>query len=413
MNRNLAKDLREQRARAHAHMNELLARGEQTAEIRMQVDRVLSDIEALGNQIKQAENPGTYVSGASYDDPKRAERAIAFNAFIRRGFDGLNAEQRANMVEFRDVAEGAPLLNHLGTYSGLGFFVPTGFENSVVDAMKYYCDLLNDGTCDTFSTATGNPLPMPVSDDTSSVATIVDEAGSVSEEDVTANHVPFAAYKLSAGVVKCSMELLQDSVIDIEQWLVERFAIRYGRGLESYLTVGTGNKQPTGILTAIVASGAVPVTAVGSSANSGNVAETGENSIGYNDLVSLEHSVDPSYRRGAKYMFHDKTLAQLKKILDKFGRPLWAPGIGVGEPDTLNSYPYVINQSMPQIGVSNTTVVFGDFKQFKIRRIKGISMQRLVELYAINRQVGFLSDMRVDSNLVSAAKPLNVLVQAS
>jgi len=410
MNRNEAKALREQRTRAHAQMVTLLAR-EQTAEVRMSVDRILSEIESLGNQIKQAENPGTYVS-RSYDDPKRAERAIAFQSFIRRGFDGLSTEQRKSMVEYRDVAEGAPMLNHIGTYTGLGFLVPTGFVDRIEDATKWYADLLKDGTCTVVETATGQPLPFPVSDDTSNSAVVVDEANTINESDVTANHVKLASYKLSSGVVKASIELLQDSAIDIEGWLAERFGIRYGRGLEGYLTNGTGSGQPTGLLTAIAASGATPVTAAGSSANSGGT-ETGANSIGYADLIDLEHSVDPSYRRNAKYMFHDKTLGQLKKILDKFGRPLWVAGIGVGEPDTLNGFPYVINQSMPQVAPSNTTVVFGDFKQYVIRKVKGMSMQRLVELYAVNGQVGFISNMRVDANLVSATKPLNVLQQHS
>src|SRR4029077_14513182 len=183
MNRNEAKALREQRTRAHAQMVTLLAR-EQTAEVRMSVDRILSEIESLGNQIKQAENPGTYVS-RSYDDPKRAERAIAFQSFIRRGFDGLSTEQRKSMVEYRDVAEGAPMLNHIGTYTGLGFLVPTGFVDRIEDATKWYADLLKDGTCTVVETATGQPLPFPVSDDTSNSAVVVDEANTINESDVT------------------------------------------------------------------------------------------------------------------------------------------------------------------------------------------------------------------------------------
>jgi HK97 family phage major capsid protein len=390
----------------------LLAK-EQTVEVRMAVDRVLNDIEGLGNQIKQAENPGTYVSKSYAGDKDQATRTIAFDSWVRRGLDSLTQEQRKAMMEFRDVAEGAPMLNHIGTYTGLGFFVPTGFVDRVEQATKYYADLLNDGTCTVVETATGNPLPYPVSDDTGNAAVIVGEASTVNEQDVTANHVKLVSYKLSSGVVKASIELLDDSSIDIQDWLAKQFGVRYGRGLEGFLTNGTGSGQPTGIIPAIAASGATPVVAVGSSANSGNVSETGANSIGYQDLVNLEHSVDPTYRRGAKYMFHDQTLGKLKGILDKFGRPLWAPGIGVGDPDRLNGYPYVINQSMSQIGPSNTSVVFGDFSKFVIRKVKGMRVQRLNELYAINQQVGFLSSMRVDSNLVSAVQPLNVLMQHS
>ena len=63
----------------------------------------------------------------------------------------------------------------------------------------------------------------------------------------------------------------------------------------------------------------------------------------------MEHSVDKSYRRNAKYVFHDNTLGYLKGLLDKYGRPLWTPGVAVGAPDTINGYEYVIDNAMPKL----------------------------------------------------------------
>lgn len=114
-------------------------------------------------------------------------------------------------------------------------------------------------------------------------------------------------------------------------------------------------------------------------------------------------------------MLHDLTLAAIKKILDKFGRPLWVPAISESEPDTINGYPYVINQAMPSIAPSATTVVFGDLRKFTVRRVMDMSVQRLAELYAVNGQVGFVSFNRVDSNLTVAPSthPLGLLQQHS
>ncbi len=102
---------------------------------------------------------------------------------------------------------------------------------------------------------------------------------------------------------------MQDSAFSLESFLKEAFAVRLGRGYEYYLTLGTGTNAPMGILPAIAASGATAVVAAGSSANDGIAGNTGVNSIGYQDLVNLIHSVDPTYRRGAKFMFSDLTLA--------------------------------------------------------------------------------------------------------
>jgi HK97 family phage major capsid protein len=118
----------------------------------------------------------------------------------------------------------------------------------------------------------------------------------------------------------------------------------------------------------------------------------------------------------AKYMLADNTLGTLKTLLDKFGRPLWVPGVAVGAPDTINGYQYVINQSMDGVAAGNTsgntTMVFGDFSKFVVRRVGSMTMRRLVERYAELDQVGFLAFERVDSQLLDAGThPLNVLIQ--
>jgi len=407
-------ELREARKRAHNEAIVYLTKEKFDAECRSNYDRAMSEVDRLGTEIERAEGNGSIVQSSFRMPDKDHKRAAAFSRWMR-GIQLDEAERRS--LEFRDVAEGAPMLNHIGSYSGLGFLVPTAFADAIEVATKYYAPL-SSGVFGKIETGTGAPLPYPTNNDTAQSAVIVGEAGTINESDVTASHVLFGAYKLTSGVVKASLELLQDSFFDLESFLADAFGVRYGRGLEGYLTNGTGNgTQPTGILTAIEASGATPIIATGSSETSGG-SETGVNSIGYSDLVNLEHSVDPSYRQNAKYMFHDLTLSRLKRILDKFGRPIWLPGMaGISsnaQQDTLNGYSYVINQSMQTIGASNTTVVFGDLSKYKVRKVSGFSVQRLSELYAANGQVGFISNMRIDGNLVDAGShPCNLLMQHS
>jgi HK97 family phage major capsid protein len=139
---------------------------------------------------------------------------------------------------------------------------------------------------------------------------------------------------------------------------------------------------------------------------------TGVNMIGSQDLVNLESSVDPAYRnsRTCRYMLKDSTLQFFKGLLDKFGRPLWTPGVAVGAPDTLNGYRYVLNQSMPPLGASNVPMIFGDLNKFVVRKVAGIRVQRLVELYANTDQVGFQAFRRFDSNYISSGgRALSVL----
>jgi HK97 family phage major capsid protein len=128
-------------------------------------------------------------------------------------------------------------------------------------------------------------------------------------------------------------------------------------------------------------------TAIGSSTNDGTSA--GGNTIGSTDLVDLEHSVDPLYRPGARFMMHDQTLRQLKTVLDKFGRPLWLPGLAVRAEDSILGYGYSINNDMPQLQsttsspqVTNKTVLFGQLEKYMIRRVRDFSLIRLEERFA-------------------------------
>jgi HK97 family phage major capsid protein len=405
----MSKQLREERAQAHAEAVRAHAANNLPA-----YDKAMARVDELKLKIDAAEQRSTPTSGYELSDPGH-KRAFAFGKYLRRGKAELTETEKRS-IEFRDVAEGN-LAAHIGTYSGLGYLVPTGFSGKIEQALKYYAPLYDNNVFGRLETSTGNPTPYPTSDDTSNSAVLVGEAGTVNEEDITANHVVFNAYKLTSGLIKCSNELLQDAAFDIESWLADQFAVRYGRAFEYFLTAGEGSTsgEPTGFLTYINVN-ANPngvVVASGSSESTGG-SQTGSNSVGYSDLVNLEHSVDPSYRRGARYIFHDQTLSSIKRIIDKFGRPLWVPGISVGEADTINGYPYTIDMAMPQIAASNVTVAFGDFSKMLIRKVSGFAVRRLEELYAVTDQTGFISTLRFDCNgIVPSGRAMNVLMQHS
>jgi HK97 family phage major capsid protein len=70
---------------------------------------------------------------------------------------------------------------------------------------------------------------------------------------------------------------------------------------------------------------------------------------------------------------------------------------------------------MPTISPSaQGTVIFGDLSKYVIRKVSGLYVQRLSELYASTFELGFQSYLRVDANLVwSGGKALAMLSQHS
>ena len=360
---------------------------------------------------------------------------------VLRGDAGLcPAEDRAIMLgqveEFRalGVSDGRVSLSErerrdmgIGTNTLGGYFVPRGFVYEVEEAMKYYGPMLQSS--EIMDTATGQPLPYPTDNDTTVVGEIVGEGQQVSEKDVTIGQIVFNAEKFSTKMVKTSLELLQDSAFAIAPYIRNKFAIRLGRILNTKFTLGNGLSatptEPTGIVTAVVANCAAAQTAAtgvvygtgllaaGSSANTGG-SETGGTSIGSQDFTDLEHTVDPVYRPGASYMFHDQTLRVAKRLLDKYGHPLWKQTMAAGEPDRLNGYPYWINNDMATIAVNAKTVLFGDMKKYLVRRVKELGVVTLQERFADYGQVAYIGFARYDGNLLDAGThPVCFLQQAA
>ena len=66
-------------------------------------------------------------------------------------------------------------------------------------------------------------------------------------------------------------------------------------------------------------------------------------------------------------------------------------------------FPVVINQAMAVPAASAKPVLFGDFSRYKVRRVKGVRLLRLVERYADSLQVGFIAFQRLDGRSVDAS----------
>ncbi len=155
--------------------------------------------------------------------------------------------------------------------------------------------------------------------------------------------------------------------------------------------------EPQGLVYAIQHD-AVPnvVNATGSNSNDGISGNTEANSVGSDDLDNLIAAVDPAYRIKAKYMMSWRTIDFLRKLKDKYGRPLWIASLAVGEPDRIYGYPFDWNSDMDIVGAGKYPILFGDFSKYIIRTVGGVTMVRYSELYMPTHQVGFQAFLRND-----------------
>ena len=413
------KEMREKRAKLVADAQALIpAEGSLTPENRVKFDALMAEADTLKADIDRIERadaadaemrkvtppPRGPIGGAAggTDETRKKEHAKAFGSFLRNGMEFMAPEDRSTLLQYRDlgVAGGSPLGGSLG-----GFTVPEGFMNQLETAMAYYGDMFNVATV--FTTGSGNPLPWPTLNDTTVKGELVAEHAPATQGDATFGQIIFGAYRFSSKFIPVSIELLQDTAVDLEAVITALFAERLGRILNQYFTTGTGTGEPTGIITAATDSG---ITLIGDD-NATSPDPTSE--VGWTDLITLEHSIDPAYRRGAKFMFKDSTLRFLKTLKDTVGEPLWLPGMAVQAPDTILGYPYSINEDMEALGTGNITVAFGQLSKYRIRRVREIFVSRFADSpFMRNGQVAFLAQCRYDGNLLDAGThPVKYITQ--
>lgn len=356
------------------------------------------DAEARADELADARAGRENVSRDEAADRTRIE-AETFEAFIRGGMLELAPDQRKIMAGLRRQLPQGALTT--GTGSSGGYTVPEGFRQNLEDAILSFGGMRAAATI--WTTDSGETIPWPTANDTAQVGAIVGENvdAFTGGTDPSFDQVPFGAFIYTSRGVLVPVSLLQDSAFDIPGKLATWLGLRIARAQNAHFTTGVGTTQPTGVVTSATEGWE---TAAGQTA-----------SLIYDDLVELQHSVDPFYRRSASFMMADSTLKAIKMLKDATSElPAWVPGIALREPDTILGHPYVINDDVDALGAGNAPLVFGDIKKYVIRDVRAVQMVRFDEKYMDALQVGFMSFHRADGNLVDAGThPVKYLSNAA
>ena len=268
----------------------------------------------------------------------------------------------------------------------------------LVKSLKAWGPMLDPGVTRRIDTATGNSLTMPTMDDTSNTGALIAENTVVTLAEIAFGTKVLDAFKYTSGVVLVSSELLQDSAIDVEAIVRDAMSERIARIGNPHLTTGTGSGQPDGIVTA---------STLGKTA-------AAQQAVTFDEIIDLEHSVDPAYRNdpSCRFMFNDAMLKIVRKLKDGEGRYIWQPAdMKAGLASNIDGYPYSINQAMAAVTTGNKTILFGAFNKYVVRMVLQFAIRRLVERYADYDQTGFIGFTRLDGELLDTAA-VKHLIQA-
>ena len=427
------KELREKVARlvteARSKMNEITddTTPEAASEIEQQVDAMLDEARSTENQIerlekmeklernqeaaaeaeeraqREARRPGGAGSTPGADTESGPDYETAFRTWL--GYAGdvtlLTPEERSAL---RGGYSSLPTEERAQTTTAAagGYTIPEQMRVELIRTMLAWGPMYDPGVTFEMMTSGGNPMPIPTVDDTTVTAeaapaqgtTLTDDGG----KDVTFGEKQLDAYSYQTEWIRCSMELVQDSAFSMEVTLGSLLGERLGRIANLQLTTGTGSGAPNGIVT---------VSTLGITAASATA-------ITSDEIIDLEHSVDPLYRMAptCRFMMNDATLKAVRKLKDGDGNYLWQMGnIQTGAPGSLLGYSYSINQAMSTIATGNRTMVFGDFRKYYVRKIANMPLIQAIQDKDFWPGFGIAGYIRFDGELVDTAA-VKHLIQA-
>ena len=400
-----SKELREARVKLVLEAQALIpADGKISTETRQKFDAIMADADNVGAVITRLEaeevankeqraknmqlsNPGEHTREKSTPEKQKE----AFRNYVMYGV-------RSNELQYetRDVE-----------ISGAGAaFVPQAFLPILTEAQKAWGGMLPYIT--ERKVSTGAPMKYASVNDTANSLAVVGEAVAPSETDPTINSsATISSDLLSTGVIKVSLQELQDSYFDLDSFIKNAFGKRYFRGLNAAVTNGSSSGNVASIL-----SGATAGVTTASGVNT-MALWTGQTlpASAFADINTMYGKMDPAYLPNSSWVMNSGVRSALMGIQNTLGNPIFVPSVNAGALDTLLGRPVVLNQAIAAPVAGAPVLMLGDLSNYILTTAKELTIVRLNERFMDTLEVGFIGYCRHGGALIDAGThPVQTLV---
>lgn len=306
-----------------------------------------------------------------------AERAMAaFRQYLIGGRGSLTPEQSRVLVAGSDP-EGGYLV------------APQQFVTDLIQKVDDDVPMRRLATVQTLTESAS--LGVPTLDTDLNDAEWTSEIGTGSQDDA----LRFGKRELKpnplAKRVKISRKLLRLTAGGAEDIVRDRMGYKFAVTQEKAYMTGDGNEKPLGVFTAsaqgittgrdvtLGAAGAIPLTTATA-----------------DQLIDMKYTLKAAYWRRAQWLFHRDLIRTIRKLKDTQGLYVWKAGLSDG-PDTILELPFMASEFAPNTIAANQYVgMLADWSFYWIVDSLAMEVQRLVELYAEQNQVGFIGRLETD-----------------
>jgi HK97 family phage major capsid protein len=288
------------------------------------------------------------------------------------------AEQRANFTHY--IVTGERRGMEMGDVTKGGYLqVPQQLVNQLIKNIDNQVIIRQLAT--KFQIGGSESLGVPTLDTDMADADWTAEVGTVSEDSALRFGKRELKPNLLTKLIKVSEKTLRSTVLDAASFVMDRMAYKYAITMEQAYMTGNGVGKPLGVF--VASTSGIPV---GRDVSTGNTNTTLEAA----NLFEVKFSIKAGYWPRLRWIFSPTAIKKISKLVDGEGQYLWQPGLQVGTPDRLLGFPVLVSEYAPATFTSGLYVgILGDFSNYWIADSLSLSVQRLVELYSANNQVGF------------------------
>lgn len=304
-------------------------------------------------------------------------------------------EERAFERYIRAVCAGEPYQERAGeqniTMGNNGAVIPTTIASRIITTVKDICPIFAKAT----HYSVKGTLKIPkwgLANSTHDITVSYQEEFT----DITADAGKFTSIDLSGylagALVLIGKSVANNAAVDVVGFVVMEMAKKIAEFMEKELLIGTEGKA-TGAL---------------SCANKKTAAAAG--AITADELIELQAMVKQVFQKNACWIMNPETFTAVRKLKDGNNRYLLQDDITGEFPYRLLGKPVYLSDNMPKIGAGAKSILYGDLSGLSVNMRENISIQILLEKYATQHAVGFVSWFEFDAKITEEQK-LAVLEQ--
>lgn len=310
------------------------------------------------------------------DFGRSLEHSDAFSRYIRKGDEqGLRAME-SKAMSYASGPDG-------------GFLVPDETEAAIG---KRLANLSPIRAISSVRQVSGAVLKKPFAISGPAVGWVGETEARIETDASTLSELSFPTMELYA-MPAATQSLLEDSAIDIDQWIASEVEAAFAEQEGSAFVNGDGVNKPRGFLNY-----ATVDEAVWSWGNLGYIPTGEAGSLpldGASDvLIDAVYALKAGYRQNANWVMNRKTQAAIRKIKDADGNYLWQAPAATGQSAMLMGFGITEAEDMPDIAADANAIAFGDFNRgYLVVDRMGVSVLR--DPYSAKPYVLFYTSKRV------------------